>query len=414
MPKPVTEFEVVIESVAFGAKGIAHIDQKVVFVPDVLPDEMVKIKITKDRGDYFESTLLAVIKPSKYRIAPLEAFILPRTDLTQQTLAYSPGFAYYFTSYKYEVELKQAQFLNFLSRLDGFKKKMLLKPIASKKSDHYRNKIQLHYQNDHGEHRLGYYKVDNSNVLDLPACPLADEHLNVLLNELRHKPGFFHTLREGMTLTLRYTENDRALMWRNAPPKNSQWLKEKTSIGIMSVPLGSFFQINPDVGSKLIESVQTLIASMDIKVVYDLFCGVGIFGIAAALASKNICEVIGCDADPEGIKAANYNAQQRGLQHVIFQNNGADNFFKEVLSERNHTQTCLIVDPPRTGLSPIANRLIAESQIPHIIYISCSPDTLMRDLAKMMRAGYTIKSTQLADMFPRTPHFETITYLFKV
>lgn len=411
MPLPKTEFEVVIEDVVFGGQGLTRIEGKVAFVPDVLPEEKVFVRILKDKGDFFTTRLLKILEPSKQRISPPPGFLLPVTSLSDHAVPYSPGYCYYYTSYKNEVKIKQAQFAAELAKLPSFKKKKLLKPIASPQDMHYRNKITLHFQNDHGERRLGYVMADNSTVLDLPECPLAHPAINAELAALRQKPGFLHTFQEGMTFTLRYTEANGVVTWRNQPPKNMSWLKEETAIGSLSVPAGSFFQVNPFIAPHLVEQVQSWLAELRPEVVFDLFCGVGIFGLAAALNQPAPEMVIGVDADPQGIEAARFNAAARNLENCRFKTGRADDLFTMNTESYSTVRRCLIVDPPRTGLHPMLVRQINDSQIPYIIYISCSPDTLIRDLARLARGGYDPVSFQLADMFPRTAHFETLTLL---
>lgn len=411
MPRPKTEFDVTIEEVTFGGQGFARIEEKAVFVPDVLPGELVRIRILKDKSDYATAATLKILEPSKKRIEISPEFVMPVQSLTGRPLAWSPGYCYYYTSYKNEVALKQEQFSKFLGKLPTFKKKQLLKPLASPDETHYRNKITLRYQNDHGDRKLGYIMADNATVLDLPACALAHPAINEELATLKAKPGFLHSFPNEMPFTLRYTEVDGVVSWRNEPRKDMRWLREATPIGEFSVPAGSFFQVNSKVAAFLVEQVQAWLAKLNPSVVYDLYCGAGLFGIAAAM--QGVERVVGIDVDAGGIEAARYNAKQRDLTQCEFSRGRADDLF-EMHAASTPSGSCLILDPPRTGLHPRLIHQIGASGIPHIIYISCSPDTLVRDLQRLERKGYTACEFRLADMFPRTSHFETMTLLTKM
>lgn len=409
-----TDFEVNIEQVVFGGRGLARIDEKVVFVPDVLPGEKVKIRLKKHHTDYIDAELLSILEPSKKRKTPPEGFVMPVQSLTRGVVPYSPGYCYYYTDYATELKLKQTQFQELWGRYPDAKKKWIQKPIASPDNLHYRNKIKLTFNDDHGDKILGYVMSDNETVLDLPnGCPLAHEEINTELRTLRAKPGFFHTLQSKMTLTLRWTPNDGVKIWRNNPPDNASWLKEETCLGTFSTPQGSFYQVNIPVADQLIQRVRQLLSEIKPDALYDLYCGSGIFALAAATMEQPPEIVAGIDIDSRTIAAARYNAKVRNLENLKFYQGNADQIFDNFGGTLRGSNSCIIVDPPRTGLHPKLGHQIANSGVQNLIYVSCSPDTLLRDIIRLRRAGYIVQQTQLADMFPRTAHFETVTWLYK-
>ncbi len=413
MPNPQTVFDVVIESVVFGGKGLARVDNKVVFVPDVLPGEEVRIRFKKYKSDYVEGELLKILKPSRLRKAAPEGFLMPETSLVKAPLAYSPGYCYYYTTYANEIKLKQTQFAAFWEKHPTFKKKIMQKAIVSPEDTHYRNKIKLNFQNDHGMRELGYVMADNQSVLDLPACALARPEINAMLQELRAKSGFMHSLQPRMALTLRYTPYNGVTVWRNQPAHNASWLKEESCLGTISTPQGSFYQVNVPVANMLIQQVQAWLTQIQADAVFDLYCGSGIFALAAGALPTPPEFVAGIDLDPNTIAAARYNAKNLEMPHLRFERGTADKIFESYGETLRGANACIIVDPPRTGLHPRLGHQIANSGVKNLIYVSCSPDTLMRDLVRLARAGYVPQETRMADMFPRTPHFETLTLLRK-
>lgn len=266
--------------------------------------------------------------------------------------------------------------------------------------------MALHAQADGKEMRLGYFLSDNTTVLDVPACPLAMAPLNEVLQERRNDPSFFRTLKDGMTITFRWTQKDGALWWRNRAAEKDIWLVESSVIGPLSVPRNSFYQMNPAMADRLVEAVLARLRDALPHTVVDLYCGVGIFALAAA--TLGIQQVIGIDLDGPGIQAAEYNARKLGLKntrwHAATANEGILGFKLE-----QPGRTTLIVDPPRAGLGRKMVQEILKHKPNRLLYISCAPDTMVRDAMWLREGGYSIRSSQLFDLFPRTAHFESLT-----
>lgn len=421
-----------ITDLPYGGRGIGRLDGKVCFVPGVLPGETVRIRIVRDRGDFLEAEPLEIITPSPHRIppsCPLAFAVLPKhlTPHTSPLTSSCPGCCYQHTTYEEEVRIKQEQFRNLLARwapTSGRRQNpegahealpapgghsppdILLPPVPAPSPLGYRSKMALHAQADGTEMRLGYFLADNITVLDVPACPLAMAPLNQVLKERRSDPSFFRTLKDGMTITFRWTEKDGALWWRNRAAEKDVWLVESSVIGPLSVPRNSFYQMNPAMADHLVEAVMARLRASPPHTVVDLYCGVGVFALAAA--TLGIPRAIGIDLDGPGITAAQYNARKLGLEntrwHAATANEGILGFELE-----HPSQTTMIVDPPRAGLGRKMVQEILKHKPQRLLYISCAPDTMVRDAAWLIEGGYSISSSQLFDLFPRTAHFESLT-----
>jgi tRNA/tmRNA/rRNA uracil-C5-methylase (TrmA/RlmC/RlmD family) len=272
----------------------------------------------------------------------------------------------------------------------------------------YRNKLVLHAQKDGARTLLGYMNEGNQNVLDIPECPLACRQINEKLSELRSSKGFFHSIHNGHTLTLRYTQNDGVIYWRNSPKSGLSWLKEELPFGKFSVPAGSFHQINAFGSAALIENTTAILKAEKPEAVLDLYCGSGLFGVTAALAG--VPQVKGIEIDKQAVESARYNLQQHGLNNAEIIAADAGKVFDKIVEDLPDS-TILIVDPPRGGLGKKVKKSITETKIKGMIYISCGPDTLGRDLKMMHNSGFNLKYARMINMFPRTSHFETFTYL---
>lgn len=385
-----------ITKIAFGGAGIGtDRDGTICFVPSTVPGETVTATILKNKKNFRECRLIEIIDPAPERCAtfcPLAGKLCP-------------GCSYQHLSYEAEIAVKQQQLADFLAVLPGFEMPMLMPPLPSAQDRFYRNKLTLQTPPEQNETALGYVMTDNYHVIDVPQCPLASPAINAKLAELRKKTGFFHTLRTKMKVTFRDCGGD-VLYWRNNPPEKMSWLKENTAFGLVSVPLGSFFQVNPLAGDVLLQKIAAWLREIKPGLFLDLYCGCGFFSIAAAAAS--VPEIIGLDADDIGIAAAKYNLRHANATFIA---GNAEKLLPEMLPKIDRGNTALVVDPPRTGLHKTALATIISAEIKNIAYVSCSPDTLVRDLKVFIAAGYSLSSVQLVDMFPRTSHFETIAFL---
>lgn len=404
-------FEIKIEKTAFGGDGVGHIDGKVVFVPGTIPGETVKIFIKSEKKDYLNGRLTEIIEASPDRIEPVCPFAV-RPVKKGVTDSFCPGCSYQHMTYAREVAEKQSQFSEMLARLTPDYGNILESPAVSDPSLGYRNKLTLHASSEEGEVKLGYFMEDNQTVLDIPQCPLARPEINAELAKRRSDPGFSHTLRDKMTFTMRFTGRDGVVCWRNKPGIKLKELTEDTAAGPVKVPPGSFFQINRCGMDALIEKVVETIKKSHPDNVIDLYCGAGLFSVAAAPFISG--KLTGIDCDPDTIKTASQNAGKLAPGRCKFIAARADKVIRDILNGRSKSgRTLLITDPPRAGLDAKTREAVAYAGPEDIIYISCAPDTLCRDLDFLLKESYRVASARMVDMFPRTSHFESVTYLEK-
>jgi 23S rRNA (uracil1939-C5)-methyltransferase len=400
-----TTVTLLITDVAYGGRGVARLENgKVCFVPGVLTGETVRAVVLHERDGFAEARLREVVNPSPARVTPA----CPLAYSCSSSL-YCPGCTYQHVDYMEEVRIKQHQLVSLLSRQAGIDPDLIQPPVPAPLPLGYRNKLSLHAQKDGKETRLGYFADDNQTVLDVPACPLADPAMNRCLAELRNDASFRHGLRDGMTLTFRHTGREAAVWWRGEPRANETWLVENTLLGLLSVPRGSFFQVNPPVAGLLLSQIMGSLQTCAPRTVIDLFCGVGLFSLAAAKAG--VPETIGIDVDGPGIVAAEFNARKLNLTGIRWEAANAQKALAKLGPTMEADSTALIVDPPRNGLGRALVQDILRHPPRHLFYISCAPDTMVRDLAWLKEGGYIPERTQLFDMFPRTSHFESLTIL---
>jgi len=277
-------------------------------------------------------------------------------------------------------------------------------PIASPNDLNYRNRIVLHLS----KNRLGYFGADNVSIVDIENCPIADHEINAKLAEIRidldKYPG-------SSDITFRYTLKDQVQFWIENRPVGGV-LEEDTAFGILEVPCGSFFQVNLKCAVLLAAETAKMAKDSKASSLVDLYCGCGFFSISAAKTGMG--SVIGVDSDPDTIKSAVKNAVNLGLADKCrFSAKSAEIFMTENSRKMKTDDTAVLLDPPRGGLSlKLKNQLISTG-VKKIIYISCAPDMMARDMKFLCDCGFKLKKARLFDMFPRTSHFETIAYLEK-
>lgn len=392
------ELELNIDDVVNGGQGLARHDGMVIFVGGTLAGEHVRARLTRLHKRFAEARLLNVRSPAADRIP--SCCRLPDGSRV-------PGCVYDHVSYPAEVALKQRQLAGMLARLPGAGDTPFDQPFASPLPLNYRNKIVLHAARDRLADRLslGYVADDNRTVVDVAACPLARAPINEALAEFRASHAFGR-LQNGQRVTLRWTPTDGVVTWVGAPPTKHPPLSEQTPLGMLRVPLDGFFQVNPEVCEALVRQVSEWLAvDLDTRAsVLDLYCGAGLFTLAAA--ARGFREAIGIETGRSAVAAARINAHALNL-HASFHCQDVAAAASTGFGGRDLTAATVIVDPPRQGLDATLSKALARARPRCVLYISCDPATLARDLRILLPGGYRIARARLFDMFPRTAHYET-------
>lgn len=214
-------------------------------------------------------------------------------------------------------------------------------------------------------------------------------------------------LRPGDTVTWRWTLSDGVIRYTRRAPK--RMLTETLHRhGTFQVPAGSFFQVNISVAALLADRVIRLVSDAAPEELLELYCGVGLFSVLAAKHCPSLT-CFGMELDPYAIQAACRNAKFHGVASRCRFESGDASHFTGITNPR---RGMVLLDPPRTGLSPEGTSRLRDLAPRWILYISCAPDTLCRDLARLGAGSeYRVCSSGLLDMFPGTPHFESVTLL---
>jgi len=358
-----------IEDIAFGGKGVAREQGKAVFVPYTVESELVSAEIVREKKQFAEAELVEVKQASPDRVEPQCPYF-----------GRCGGCAYQHMSYEHQLAIKWRQVRDALERIGKLKDVPMRPIIPSPEQYGYRNRITVHAQ----EGVIGFFRRDSHRLIDIEHCPISRGGVNRALAELRAQPH----VRDGH-YTLRASANARV-----------------------------FSQTNDAVAKTLRDLVVDLVPRNQ-ELLIDAYCGSGFF--AKALLDK-FERVIGIDWDRFAIAAAKENATGKetyiaGDVESELQQVGAVHPNRPVSANdvqagrlRSIAPTTLIVDPPATGLSAEVRKAILDLSPMTLIYISCNPPTLARDLREL-REKFVIESVTPLDMFPQTAEIEVLVHL---
>jgi 23S rRNA (uracil1939-C5)-methyltransferase len=359
-----------IEDVAFGGKGVAREQGKAVFVPYTIEGELVSAEIMREKKQFGEGELVEVKQSSPHRVEPQCPYF-----------GRCGGCAYQHINYEHQLAIKWRQVRDALQRIGKLKDVPIHPIIPSPKQYAYRNRITVHAQ----EGVIGFFRRDSHRLIDIEQCPISTDEVNRSLAELRAQP---------------YVRDGHYTLRASALPR-------------------VFSQINAAVSTALRDLVINLVPPNQ-RLLIDAYCGAGFF--AKALVDK-FERVVGIDWDRFAIAAAKQNATERetyvvGDVETELQQVGAVHLNRPLpAGERAHdgrlrsiAPATLIVDPPATGLGANVRKAIVNLAPLTVIYISCNPPTLARDLRELQEK-FTIQSVTPLDMFPQTAEIEVAVHL---
>ena len=398
--QPGQRIELDITTVAFGGDGIGRIDNFVVFVPFVIEGERVEAEIVEVKKRYAIADLVRVITPSPLRVEPRCPYYMK-----------CAGCQYQHIDYGHQLELKRSQIRDVFERIGKISSPPIEPVVASPHPYSYRNKIVVH-----GPGKPGFWTVRGRSIIAVDRCPIARDEINAKLVEVSQQS------LENVHLTIRcnserqvwlYTETRRASAGSpedEAPtePQTQSTISETVLGKTLCVPLGSFFQVNQGVIELALEHTRKVFATSDCKVLVDAYCGVGLFALLLADVARHC---YGIEIDAKAIGAANANAQRLGLTNCDFYVGKTDRLLFYTLRQCKLDETCLILDPPRSGCGKPVLKTLREQKPRKVIYVSCAPPMLARDIKELIAAGYVLECVTPFDMFPQTAHCEAVAEL---
>ena len=459
-----SELNLEIESLAFGGKGVARKDNFVVFVKNTLPGQKVRVLVYKKHRGYAEARPLEILRDSPHVVDSLCRHFPVCGGCSTQNL-----------DYKEQVNQKKKQVEDLYIRQAGIDDFTVNKVIAADKQYNYRNKMEFSFSNrrwilegekevPESDFALGLHIPRRyDKILDINECHIQEKICNNILNLVRTealnnnlKP-YDNKTNNGYLrhLVLRYGCNTGELMVNLVTSyENTKVLepiikallnqfpditsivnnintrradvaygeseiilhgapniREKLGNITFEISANSFFQTNTEQAEKLFLVVQENAGLTGKEIVFDLFCGTGSISLFLARYAK---EIYGFDVIKSAIEDATRNAVVNGIGNTKFQKVNLDTYFKKGRNLDDYpTPDLLILDPPRSGIHKNMVKSLPKFGSRRIVYVSCNPTTQARDIIQLIHWGWKLQSMTLVDMFPHTPHIETVALLTK-
>ena len=403
-----------IEKNVYGGDGLGRLgDGRVCFVPGVFAGEMVRAELTDQRKNFVRARCVELVEASRDRVRK-------PGDPVPADNPIVPGMVYADVNYAAELRFKEEQLGNFLERIGQSYQHI---EVVAGRSANYRNKVTYHVQQVNGKWLIGYRRELSHDVIDITYDPLACKEINAMLPAMR--AGVLSLITQGSrnmrreargndTVTVRWSLDDGARWWLGEAPPGLSFV-ERTANLRFKVAADGFYQVNPEVGEKLVGAVVGAYAD-GVEVspdVVDLYCGVGVFGLCCVngvrgMGLRSQPRIVGIESGRSAVAYAKENAKAAGMVANFFCERVGGSLSRIRIGERS----TVIVDPPRGGMERNVPAFLAKSRAKRIFYVSCDPATLARDLQALVKA-YRIKRVRLFDLFPRTARFETLVELEK-
>jgi len=413
--------EIPIHRLGINGEGVGDFEGFTLFVDGALPSETILGRVTEVRKNFGRARISKILKPSPHRVDP----ICP-------LFGHCGGCQIMHLHYEKQLEAKRQRVVDALERI-GKLSTPVLPCRASPKPLAYRNKIQLPVK----EGKIGLYAKGSHEVIDVEKCYIhsslgekiyswirafpeahkakhilirtgvnTSEVLVVLVTEEPFVPDQIPPEVKGIVQCINRSQGNRILGEEFRTLWGRDWIEETLQGLNFRISAASFFQVNPFQAENLYSHVVQMAELSGEEIVLDSYCGVGTL---ALILSKHAGKVIGVESVPEAIHDAKANAQRNQIENSEFFCDRAERYIptlKEV--------DVAVVNPPRKGCEPIFLDTLASLAPKTIIYVSCDPATMARDVSFLSEKGYRITEVQPFDMFPQTSHVECIVQMKSV
>ena len=442
------ELELRIDSLAFGGNGVARLDGFVVFVRAGLPGDTVRARVTKVQRRHAEAVTTEVLEAGPQRVEAPCAHYPACGGCRFQDLAYDAQLA-----------AKQAWVEDSLGRIAGIAEPAVEPIVGAEEVFGYRNKMEYSFTPTPDGPTLGLHRAGRwDEVLEIERCWLTTELGNRIRNAMRDwareehldayeqstAKGYLRHLviREGRNTkqalvqlvthererfdrerlievltqfpevrSIHWTVNDTPAEVTNLPSKllwGEEAIEEEIGGLRFRVRPNAFLQTNTRMAERLYELARDEAALTGTETVYDLYCGIGTISLLLAPAALTVW---GIEISEESVACAIENAELNAIGNVAFFAGNVGQVLRD-LRERAGEPDVVVVDPPRAGLAGKALKRLGELAAPRIVYVSCNPTTLAGDAKRLVEEyGYRLVRTRPVDMFPHTPHVESVSVL---
>jgi 23S rRNA (uracil1939-C5)-methyltransferase len=345
-----------IDKLVHGGAGLGSSEGKAIFVPFAAPGDVLEVEITADHGRHAEARIVRLIEPAPCRVSPRCPVFGICGGCQWQHLAYDA-----------QLSWKREILAETIERIGRIAAPHVLPALAAPSPWHYRNRIQLHVDR---QGRVGFYRPHTNEVVEFDSCAIAEDAVN-----------------------------------RELTARRAEIARRDRGIALKSGEGEGFVQVNTAQNERLQTLVAGWLAEVPHEEVVELYAGSGNFTFAIA---KVAGRVFASDIDGRAVRAAQERQASQGICNVQFRCLPAERAL------RGHVHCdALFLDPPRKGAAEAIFAIVAAGPAA-ILYLSCDPATLARDLRAFADAGYRLERCQPIDMFPQTFHIESLSLLRRV
>ncbi len=428
--------------------GLGHHDNQVVFVPNTAPGDQIEVRLVRVKRSHATGILHSLVEPSPIRVDPA-CFVADKCG----------GCQWQQVDYDAQLLAKQQIAQDALQRLGGFDLPPAEPILGSEDTLHYRNKATYPIQGRaDGGLKAGYYRRGSHQLINLNQCPIQDVNLDPFLAEIKHdlqstgwQPYDEKTHRGSLRhLALRVGRSSgevlltlvsRDLNLPNLEDWADRWMGRYSSLVGVCLNLNpektnaifgaetqviqgrsalretfagytvwvdstSFFQVNTEQAERFFDWIVAQMNLTGSETVVDAYCGIGTFSL---LIAQKVKQVIGIESLPDAVRQARHNSRYNHTDNISFIEGSVENELPTI-----PPADIVVLDPPRKGCDVVVLETLLRRQPQQIVYISCHPATLARDLKILTATGeYTLTAWRAADFFPQTAHVECVAFLVR-
>lgn len=438
-----------IDSLSDSGDGVGRWQGRVVFVANTVPGDRLRVRLTRVKSTYGHGKRVEILQPSPDRIRPACIVADKCGGCQWQAVAYAQ-----------QLQAKELQVKSALERIGGFDTIPMQPVLAAAKTLGYRNKATYPLaRGTGGAVKAGYYRKGTHQIVNLNQCPIQQGPLDPLLvaakaaikergwslyNENKHQGRLRHlALRVGENtgqtmLTLVTTGylpdiKEQAEQWLSAhpdlvgvclninPKQTNRVFGEETRclagqpyldelfLGLrLRIQPTTFFQVNTVQAERLVQLVLDHLNLQGNETVIDAYCGIGTLALPLA---QRTARCVGIESQAEAVAQARQNAALNGLKNTEFFVGAVEDLLQEISAQQSSPVDVVVMDPPRKGCDRTVLEALATIKPARIVYMSCNPATLARDLKILCDSGYRLTRVQPADFFPQTAHVECVAFL---
>ncbi len=440
MPLQNTQGVITIERLAHGGQGVGYLDGLAVFVPRTAPGDVAEVRLTEQRRRYAFGELVTLQQPSPWRVPPPCPLYGQCGGCHLQHLGYT-----------HQLDVKTAQVRDSLTRIGKLPDVSVAPAWGSPNAFAYRNKVLYHY--DRHSRALGLVERHGMRILDIPQCRISDPRADRVMERIRTlaaaQPALQQHLRQvqvqvgqrtaetlvtvivaaalsdavqqqlwaalqdlatGLWMHVKTDETPAVFHGASTLVAGAEAIHERLGPYRFRIEPQAFVQVNTAQMERLYALVREIAALRGQETVLDLYSG---GGVIALLLAPHCAKVYAVEINRQASLVAMQQACRLGVENCEFRTGKVERILFRYFAQGLRADLA-ILDPPRAGCRPDALRALAMMRVPRVIYISCSPPTLARDLRLLHDLGYRTTEVQPLDMFPQTYHIECVATLIRM